>query len=103
MDHKLISDHKEIADNFNVFFANNGAKLSAGNNQSNCAQSYSDYFNNPTPHRFTFSTINESYFLSIIKIKKIKNSSGNDELSNKLLKVIGNELSKPLTITMNFS
>ena len=29
VDHKLISDHKEKADNFNVCFANIGAKLSA--------------------------------------------------------------------------
>ena len=101
VDHKLISDHKEIADNFNVFFANIGAKLSAGNNQSNCAQSYSDYLNNPTPHRFTLSTINESYILSIMNKLKNKNSSGNDEISNKLLKAIGNELSKPLTIIIN--
>ena len=83
------------------FFANNGAKFSSGNNQSNYAQSYSDYFNNPTPHRFIFSTINESYILSIINKLKNKNSSGNDEISNKLLKAIGYELSKPLTIIIN--
>ena len=101
MDQKVIADHKEIADNFNVFFANIEAKLSAGSNQRNCAPSYSDYLNNPTPHRFTFSTINESYYLSIINKLKNKNSSGNDEISNKLLKPIGNELSKPLTIIIN--
>ena len=39
VDQKIIADHKEIADNFNVFFANIGAKLSAGNNQRICAQS----------------------------------------------------------------
>ena len=61
---ELSVDHKLIADN--VFFATIGAKLSAGNNQINCAQSYSDYLNNPTPHRFTLSTIDESYILSII-------------------------------------
>ena len=72
MDQKVIADHKDIADNFNVFFANIGAKLSAGNNQSNCAQSYFDYLNNPTPHRFTLLTISESYILSIINKLKIK-------------------------------
>ena len=101
VDQKIIADHKEIAHNFNVSFANIGAKLSAGKNQSNCAQSYSDYLNNPTPHRFIFSTINESYILSIINKLKNKNSSGNDEISNKLLKAIGNELCKPLTIIIN--
>ena len=76
VDHKLISDHKEIAHNFNVLFANIGAKLTAGNNQSNnyyCAQSYSDYLNNSTPHRFAILAINEYYILSIInKLKKKK-------------------------------
>ena len=88
MDQKVIADHKEITDNFNVLYANIGAKLSAGNNHSNCAQSYSDYLNNPTPHRFTFSTINKSYILTIINKLKNKNSSGNDEISNKLLNPI---------------
>ena len=101
VDQKVIVDHKEISDNSNVLFANIGAKLSACSNQSNCAQSYSDYLNNPTPHRFSFSTINESYILSIINKLKNKNSSGNDEMSNKLLKAIGNEISKPLTIIIN--
>ena len=98
MDQKVIADHKEIADNCNVLFANIGAKLSAANNQSNCAQSYSDYLNNPTPHRFTLSTINETYILFIINKLKNKNSSGNDEILNKLLKAIGN---KPLTLIIN--
>ena len=39
--------------------------------------------------------------MSIINKLKNKNSSGNDEVSNKLLKAIGNELSKPLTIIIN--
>ena len=39
--------------------------------------------------------------MSIINKLKNKNSSGNDEISNKLLKAIGNELSKPLTIIIN--
>ena len=39
--------------------------------------------------------------MSIINKLKNKNSSGNDEISNKLLKAIGNELSKPLTIIIS--
>ena len=87
MDQKVIADHKEISYNFNVFFANIGAKFSACSNQSKCAQLYSDYLNNPTPHQFTFSTINESYILSIINKLKNKNLSGNDEISTNYLKL----------------
>ena len=90
-----------MSDNFNVFIANIGANLSPGNNQSNCALSYSDYLNNTAPHRLTHSTIDESYILSIINKLKNKNSSRNDEISNKLLKALGNDLSKPLTIIIN--
>ena len=38
-----------------------------------------------------------------IKEIKAKSSSGQDRLSNKLLKVIGNEISKPLTLIINQS
>ena len=37
----------------------------------------------------------------IINKLKNKNSSGVDEISNKLLKAIGTELAKPLTIIIN--
>ena len=50
---------------------------------------FSDYLNNPTEHRFNFSVINESDVLTTIEKLKNKNSSGVDEISNKLLKAIG--------------
>ena len=51
--------------------------------------------------RFNFSVINESEVLMTINKMKNKNSSGVDEISNKLLKAIGTELSKLLTIIIN--
>ena len=101
IDNKSVTDHKEIADKFNIFFANIGAKLSSGNDRHNNDKSFSDYLSNPTEHRFHFSVINESDVLTTINKLKNKNSSGVDELSNKLLKAIGTELSKPLTIIVN--
>ena len=101
IDNKSITDHKEIADQFNIFFANIGAKLSSGNDRHNEDKSFSDYLNNPTENRFNFSVINVSEVLMIINKLKNKNSSGVDEISNKLLKSIGTELSKPLTIIIN--
>ena len=101
IDNKSITDHKEIADQFNIFFANIGAKLSSGNDRHKEDKSFSDYLNNPTENRFNFSVINESEVLMTINKLKIKNSSGVDEISNKLLKAIGTELSKPLTIIIN--
>ena len=101
IDNKSVTDHKEIADKFNIFFANIGAKLSSGNDRHNNDQSFFDYLSNPTEHRFHFSVINESDVLTTINKLKNKNSSGIDEISNKLLKAIGTELSKPLTIIVN--
>ena len=101
IDNKSITDHKEIADQFNIFFTNIGAKLSSGNDRHNEDKSFSDYLNNPTENRFNFSVINVSEVLMIINKLKNKNSSGVDEISNKLLKSIGTELSKPLTIIIN--
>ena len=48
-------------------------------------------------------TITESETLSIINKLKNKNSSGKDEISNKLLKSIKDEIAKPLTIIINQS
>ena len=59
IDNKSVTDHKEIADKFNIFFANIGAKLSSGNDRHNNDKSFSDYLSNPTEHRFHFSVINE--------------------------------------------
>ena len=101
IDNKSITDHKEIADQFNIFFANIGAKLSSGNDWHNEDKSFSDYLNNPTENRFNFSVINVSEVLMIINKLKNKNLSGVDEISNKLLKAIGTELAKPLTIIIN--
>ena len=64
---------------------------------------FTDYLNNPTEHRFNFNTITESETLSIINKLKSKNSSGKDEISNKLLKSIKDEIAKPLTIIINQS
>ena len=64
---------------------------------------FTDYLNNPTEHHFNFNTITESETLSIINKLKNKNSSGKDEISNKLLKSIKDEIAKPLTIIINQS
>ena len=84
-----------------MFFANIGAKLSSDNDRHNNDKSFSDYLSNKTEHRFHFSVINESDVLTTINKLKNKNSSRVDEISNKLLKVIGTKLSKPLTIIVN--
>ena len=78
IDNKSVTDHKEIADKFNIFFANICAKISSGNDRHNNDKSFSDYLsgiiykkkkinkrkiNIPAckmEHRFYFTVINES-------------------------------------------
>ena len=103
INNRSIADHKEIADQFNIFFSNIGSNLSHSIEIVDNTLDFTDYLNNPTEHRFNFNVITESETLSIINKLKSKNSSGKDEISNKLLKSIKDEIGKPLTIIINQS
>ena len=103
VNNRSITDHKEIADQFNIFFSNIGSTLSHSIEINDNTLDFTDYLNNPTEHRFNFNRITESETLSIINKLKSKNSSGKDEISNKLLKSIKDEIAKPLTIIINQS
>ena len=103
VNNRSIADQKEIADQFNVFFSNIGSTLSDSIEIADSTLDFTDYLNNPTEHHFNFNTITESETLSIINKLKNKNSSGKDEISNKLLKSIKDEIAKPLTIIINQS
>ena len=103
VNNRSITDHKEIADQFNIFFSNIGSTLSDSIEINDNTLDFTDYLNNPTEHRFNFNRITESETLSIINKLKSKNSSGKDEISNKVLKSIKDEIAKPLTIIINQS
>ena len=62
---------------------------------------FTDYLDDPTEHRFSFSKVTENEIVVIINNLKSKNFSGKDEIFNKLLKFIRGEISKPLTIIIN--
>ena len=103
INNRSIADHKEIADQFNIFFSNIGSTLSDSIKIDDNTLDFTDYLNNPIEHCFNFNTITESKTLSIINKLKSKNSSRKDEISNKLLKSIKDEIAKPLTIIINQS
>ena len=93
--------------NLIFYFANVGINSSVADAtgvDTQCIDfTYSDYPNNPAVHRFKFDLISENDIIAIIKQMKGKCSSGIDELSNKLLKSITYEISKPLAIIINQS
>ena len=98
-----ITDPKEIANSFNAFFSTIGTNLSSNLNNINTNLKFTDDLNNPTDHRFRFQQVSNKEVLSIINKLKNTNSSGKDEISNKLLKSIKDEISKPLTVVINQS
>ena len=57
----------------------------------------------PTNLNFNFNLTTENEILKIINKLKNKNSSGVDEISNKLLKTIKHEIKEPLSVIINLS
>ena len=72
VNNKTITDHKEIADQFNIFFSNIGSTLSEAIKLDDSTLAFTDYLNNPTEHRFNFSKITEKETLTIINNLKSK-------------------------------
>ena len=92
VDNRTITDPKEIANSFNVFFSTIGTNLSSNVNNHNTNLKFNDYLNHPTDHRFKFQQVSTKEVVSIINKLKNKTSSGKDEISNKLLKSIKDEI-----------
>ena len=103
VDNRTITDPKEIANSFNVFFSTIGTNLSSNVNNHNTNLKFNDYLNHPTDHRFKFQQVSTKEVVSIINKLKNKTSSGKDEISNKLLKSIKDVISEPLTVIINQS
>ena len=59
MNNKTVTDQKKIADEFSSFFSNIGSTLSASIKLNDRTLAFTDYLDNPTDHRFSFSKITE--------------------------------------------
>ena len=66
---RTITDPKEIANSFNIFFSTIGTNLSLNVNNINTNLKFNDHVNNPTDHRFTFQQVSTKELLSITKKK----------------------------------
>ena len=96
---KKISSPQNIANTLNNYFANIGTNLHSSSNHGN--ESYKQYLQTPSPYSCIFSKITENEVLKLIDEMENKSSSGYDCISNKMLKYIRNEISKPLTLIIN--
>ena len=99
---KAITDRVEIANSFNEYFVNIGPNLSEKIDPSvNSTTTYKSYLTEPTNSLLQFTQISELEVISAINNLENKTSYGCDGISNKLLKLIKNEISKPITLIVN--
>ena len=97
-----LSDAKEIATAFNSYFATIGEKLAASiHENNNVSDDFQQYLDTPAETRLKFNCITENETIKAINRLENKSSSGHDGISNKLLKLIKNELKSPLTLIIN--
>ena len=82
---RIITDLDEIANKFNTYFINIGHSLSE---QIHATRSSDEYLSNRTNTIFNFTEVTEECIDSIIKNMKSKSSTGYDNISNKLVKVL---------------
>ena len=101
-DGQQLSELKAIANVFNVYFANIGKNLAATIEQDNNPDfNHMQYLGTPTKTSFNFHCITEIETMKAIDTLENKSSSGHDGISNKIVKLLKNKISKPLTVIIN--
>ena len=102
-DEILTQGDKDLANKFNNYFVDVGKNITKDLPQSN--KSYEDYLKaQRQPHEsFKLKHVNIAQIQGIIKNLKPKFSSGNDEISNFLIKMLCDVISVPLTMLINKS
>ena len=95
-----VSDHSQIAREFNKYFVNIGPSL-ANSITPPPGKSYQEYLLDPCETPLHFITATKSEIRQIIDSLKTKTSCGFDGISNKLLKFIIDEIIEVMTLIIN--
>ena len=95
----LIRDKETIAHSFNTYF---GSTLASGLNYVP-DNSHMNYVNDPVSTFFSCQNVDEDTVAKLIDNINSKHSSGVDELSTILIKLVKSDLLKPLTTIINKS
>ena len=95
-----LTDHREIANQFNIFFANIGHIQSSSINYTG-DKKCDAYLKEPNKISFEHKYVNESTIMTIITNLLNKNSYGFDGLSTTIIKSIKYIIIKPLTLIIN--
>ena len=96
------TDKKEIADSFNSFFVSIGEQNNV-NVERHKESHFRDYLTDKVDAQFAFRSIRNSDTVRMIKNIKLSNTKGHDGISSDLLKLIGNAISKSITLIINQS
>lgn len=101
---QMITDPKNIASNFNIFFNTIADKLHNPNNLNNPINTVPLEISNVNHKNFeTFNLTNEREIVSIVKSLRKSSAFGWDEISTNLLKQCISSISLPLTHIINQS
>ena len=97
---KKMTNPEKIGNTFNNYFANIGTILAStiSNDQT---ETYTQYLQTSSAISCIFRHITVEETITIIDNMENKSSSGYDGISNKMLKYIKKEISKPLTLIIN--
>lgn len=98
---ELISGSLNIAEGFNTFFSEIGKKLAAKIPENNIP--FQNYLKNEIEENFTFAKITKKTILEIGGQLKPKHSSGHDNISSNLLKIILPDIVNPVCHLFNLS
>ncbi len=98
---KILTDPVEISNRFNDFFVQVGPEL-ASNIQST-GKKYYEYLGNSRSSSMYLKPIVEMDIIKIIEKFNPNKSPGHDNIGNFILKKVGSEVAKPLTMIFNLS
>ena len=98
----FTADQTLIADKLNNFFSQIGNQY-ASQIPVTDPNAYVTFLTNPINCKFSFHHVTDHDVIKVISGFKPKNSSGDDNLSLKVLKRIAEKLSKPLSVLINQS
>ena len=99
MSPNIIDDPIEIATKFNDYFVNLGPKLAKNINNTNTA--FDKYLTESIPNSFFLEAVTEHEVRNEIGKINATKSPGYDGLSAKIIKLVANEISKPITQIFN--
>ena len=97
-----ITNPKDIANEFNSFFANIGPLLASKIDTSN-KRNFQSYLQNTITSKFNFTTVDKEEILKIIMNLKSKTSFGHDDMTTKSLKMLAPVLLETITLIVNQS